>query len=118
MPENNDFNQFLPEDSQNRDNLSIDIPAEQPISIDRVPSGYDPMGEIELRGRVAQGLSSGRVPWWVLITGWVLAGGFAFLMLHLAIQSFSWLLLIPLAIAAIFLVILWRGTQTKLANRR
>lgn len=117
MPDNN-FNSFLPEEPPNRDNLSIDIPAEPPLSVERVPSGYDPMGEIELRGRVAQGMSSGRIPWWVLITGWVLAGGFAFLLLHLAIQSFSWLLLVPLAIAAIFLVILWRGTQAKLGQRR
>lgn len=117
MPENNDFNSFLPQEPANPDNLSIDIPPEPPLSMDRIPAGYDPMGEVELRGRVAQGISGGRVPWWVLITGWVLAGGFAFLMLHLVIQSFAWVLLLPLAIAVIFLVILWRGTQTKLANR-
>ncbi len=76
------------------------------------------MGEVELRGRVSQGMVSGRMPWWVLITGWVLAGGFAFLMLHLVIRSFSLLLLLPLAIAVLFLLILWRGTQAKLVSSR
>jgi hypothetical protein len=115
MSEENNFSPYLP-DEPPPDKLSIDIPAEPPISSERIPSGYDPMGEVELRGRVAQSMASGRIPWWVLITGWGLAGGFAFLLLHLAIQAFSWLLLIPLALAIIFLLILWRGTQAKLAN--
>jgi hypothetical protein len=117
MPEDNNFDSYLPDESP-PDKLSIDIPAEQPISVDRIPSGYDPMGEVELRGRVSQGMASGRIPWWVLITGWVLAGGFAFLMVHLVLQAFSWLMVLPLAVAIIFLLILWRGTQAKLANGR
>lgn len=119
MPDNNEFNRFLPEEPRQPDQLSIEIPAEQPsLHPDRIPSGYEPMGEIQLRGRAFGGLASGQAPWWVMFTGWAMFGGAALLLLHFAIAAASitaWLLLI---LALIPLLILWRGTTAKLSSTR
>lgn len=67
--EEDQFKQFLPEDKLDRDNLFVEIPARQtPIHPERVPSGFEPMGEIQLRGRAFRGLANGQVAWWVLFT--------------------------------------------------
>ncbi len=41
---------------------------------DHVPFALDPMGDIYLRGRASRAMRRGRVPWWILIAGWVLVG--------------------------------------------
>lgn len=49
------------------DKIRVEIPSErEPMYQQRIPSGYDPMGEIYLRGRAMRNLSSGTMPWWVL----------------------------------------------------
>ncbi|QZZ22188.1 hypothetical protein J5X98_07300 [Leptothermofonsia sichuanensis E412] len=120
MNEKDEFNQFFPDESLDKDKLSVEIPAEQnPLYPERIPSGYEPMGEIQLRGRVFKGLAEGRIPWWVLITGWLLFGGFALLMVYAVATSSSFMTWLTLAIAAIPVFILWKGTRAKLAfNRR
>jgi hypothetical protein len=119
MNEKDEFNQFFPDESLDKDNLSVEIPAEQkPLYPERIPSGYEPMGEIQLRGRVFRGLAEGRIPWWVLITGWVLFGGFALLMVYAVATSSSLMTWLTLAIAAIPVFILWKGTRVKLASNR
>ncbi|QYO64800.1 hypothetical protein [Leptolyngbya sp. 7M] len=126
MSENNQSNQpnqpnhlpdpLLPEE---KPELSIEIPADpMPVSIDPVPRGFDPMGEIHLRGRAYRGLAGGQVPWWVLLTGWFLFGGFALVQLTIALTTSSFIAWILLALAAVFLLILWRGTAAKMSTRR
>ena len=107
---------FLPETESDR--LSIEIPAEPPRHpYDRIPSGYDPMGEVALRGRAFRRLSSGFAPWWVLMAGWAAFGGFAFMLLRLPLSTASnaaLLALLPLILSLIPLLILVRGTIAKL----
>ncbi|PSB21987.1 hypothetical protein C7B65_00800 [Phormidesmis priestleyi ULC007] len=119
MNNKDEFNRFLPDESLDPDKLSIGIPAEQtPLNPDRIPSGFDPMGEIQLRGRAYRSLAGGQAPWWVLISGWVIFGGFVWIMVRLTVLSSSFVLLIPLAIATIPLFILLKGTKAKLASQR
>lgn len=54
MSEADEFNGFLPKQKLDQDKLSVEIPADQsPSYPDRIPSGYEPMGEVELRGRLS-----------------------------------------------------------------
>ncbi|MBF2003822.1 MAG: hypothetical protein IGS50_22975 [Synechococcales cyanobacterium C42_A2020_086] len=117
QPDNDQFESFFPPEKP--ENLSVEIPAEpRPLPADRIPRGYDPMGEIQLRGRSYRGLASGQVPWWVLITGWVIFGGIAALLLHVAITSATLTSWIWVAIAALLLLVLGRGTVAKLSSQR
>ncbi|AFY58950.1 hypothetical protein Riv7116_6624 [Rivularia sp. PCC 7116] len=126
MSEHDEFKKFLPDEGFESPPIVYEVPSqvETPYQ-ERIPSGYEPMSEIELRGRAYRGLSGGRIPWWVMMTGWMIFGGFAFAILIPAIASLvsgSWLAsvaLIPaLLIASIFLTILWRGTNAKLSVRK
>lgn len=119
MSQKDEFKQFFPDEGLDKDKLSVEIPAEQkPVYPERIPSGYEPMGEIQLRGQAYRGLAGGRIPWWVLITGWILFGGFALLMVYAIAIAWSSAAWFTLAIAAIPLIILWRGTRAKLSSRR
>ncbi|QSJ17467.1 hypothetical protein JYQ62_00815 [Nostoc sp. UHCC 0702] len=119
MNENEEDKQFFGDENLGNDKLYIEIPAEQqPPYQERIPSGYDPMQEIYLRGRAFRSLSGGRIPWWVLISGWLIFGGLALLMLITAIASQSFTLLLPLAFASIPVLILWRGTLAKLSTTK
>jgi Na+/serine symporter len=71
------------------------------------------MSEIYLRGRAFRGLAEGRIPWWIIISGWIVFGSFALMALSAAILSGSLFTLPILAIAAILCLILWRGTVAK-----
>lgn len=118
MNNNDVLNQFLPKDESSDDKLSIEIPADSsPMTSERMPSGFDPMGEIQLRGQAYRGLAGGRVPWWILISGWVIFGAIAAVVLHAAITASSLSIWILLIIMAIPLLILWRGTSAKLSKR-
>jgi hypothetical protein len=116
--QNNQFNRYLPDENRlNRDKLSIEVPAEQrPLEYDRVPSGFEPMGEIQLRGRVFRGLASGQTPWWIIISGWLIFGFIAALVLHAVIATSSWGMGLLLVIVLIPLIILARGTVAKLST--
>lgn len=118
MNDNNESNRFFPDENLDRDKLSIEISAEQPAHPDRIPSGYDPMGEIQLRGQAYRGLAGGQIPWWILISGWVIFGFIAAVLLHAAIKSASLTLWILFVIMVIPLFILGRGTTAKLSGRR
>lgn len=118
MTEKNDPNRYLPNEPLDQDKLSIEIPSEQGIHPERIPSGYDPMGEIQLRGQAYRGLAGGRIPWWILISGWFVFGCLAAVIAHAAINSSSLTLWILFVIMAIPLIILGRGTVAKLATSR
>lgn len=117
MNENNEPNQFFRNEKLEEDQIFVEVPTDQLSPYhERIPSGYDPMGEIYLRGRAFSSLSGGRIPWWVLISGWLIFGGSALLILIAAITSQSLTGLLPLAFAVIPVLILWRGTLSKLSS--
>lgn len=114
MSEKDEFNRFLSDEKLDKDRFLVEIPAEQKSVYDeRIPSGYNSMEEIELRGRAFRGLAGGRIPWWVLISGWIIFGSFALVSFYVVVTSLSLAALIPLAIATTPLLILWRGTTAK-----
>jgi len=119
MSKNDDYNQFLPDDGLDSEKIVVEVPADpKPPYQERIPSGYDPMGEIYLRGRASRNLAEGRVPWWVLISGWIIFGfgGLVLSILISAITSAAFeLLLLALLMVSIPLIILWRGTTAKLS---
>lgn len=123
MSESNESEQFLNRDDP--DDLVEEVPSQLPTTnYERVPSGYDPMGEIHLRGRAASGFASGRIPWWVLITGWLIFGSAALGMtitgIYVIINGVYLGAIFPLVIGLALFSILWRGTAAKLRknNRR
>ncbi|OKH18871.1 hypothetical protein [[Limnothrix rosea] IAM M-220] len=90
----------------------VDVPVNPPVhSYDRIPSGYDPMGEIQLRGRSYRSLASGRMPLWVLVGGWLFLGIPSFCLSILILISGGWTAIPIFLIANIIPWILWRGTQ-------
>ncbi|HLO84495.1 MAG TPA: hypothetical protein VK203_05680 [Nostocaceae cyanobacterium] len=117
MSKNNEHESFFSDDQVNKDKLFIDIPTKQSSPYqDRIPNGYDPMGDIYLRGRALRSIAGGRIPWPVLICGWILFGGICLLSLLLIIISPSLEMLILLAFNIIPLIIVWRGTSAKLSS--
>ncbi|MEO0935619.1 MAG: hypothetical protein AAFY21_18355, partial [Cyanobacteria bacterium J06641_2] len=126
MNQNNDeFQKFLPDEGLESPPIVYEVPPEVETPYqERIPSGYDPMSEIELRGRAFRGLSGGRIPWWVLITGWFIFGFVAFVVLIPMLSTFmtsgfsiDLVMLLPaLLIGCIPSIILWRGTTAKLSN--
>jgi len=102
------------EDKLDPDQIYIEVPTNSnSLYHEKIPSGYDPMGEIYLRGRAYRGLAGGRIPWWVLISGWIIFGGVALLILISAIASLSFEMLPALIFVCIPLIILLRGTLAK-----
>ncbi|MEG4029032.1 MULTISPECIES: hypothetical protein [unclassified Microcoleus] len=119
MSENDESKQFLPDHKLDTDRIVVEVPADQKSPYqERIPSGYEPMGEIYLRGRAFRGLAGGRIPWWVLISGWIFFGGLALLIMISAIASASFPALPGLIIVAIPLIILWRGTTAKFSIKK
>lgn len=116
MSRNDDYKQFLPNDELDRERIVVEVPANpKPTQQERIPSEYDPMGQIYLQGRVFRGLTGGRIPWWVLISGWIIFGGLFLSILILAIASAAFEFLPVLLFAFIPVMVLWRGTVAKLS---
>ena len=112
--------QFLSDNKLDDDEIFVEVSANPPKPPwqERLPSGYDPMGEIQLRGRAYRGLAGGRIPWWVLISGWIIFGTPVLLILITAIATKNFVLLTVLIIPSILLIILWRGTVAKLSMKK
>jgi hypothetical protein len=115
MRDNDERDRYLPDRKSEKDRLFVEIPAETKTPYpEKVPSGYDPIQSIRLEGRAFRGLAGGRIPWWVLITGWVLFGGLALLAIGAGFSAHRPLLFFN----GILIVILWRGTAAKLLAER
>ncbi|MEP0918466.1 hypothetical protein NC981_16680 [Leptolyngbya sp. DQ-M1] len=69
-----DFSKFDadPELSDKR-NISVP-PPNQYFDVEQVPSGFTPMGEVAVEGRMYRGLSHGRMPWGIIVISWVAIG--------------------------------------------
>lgn len=117
---NNKPEDFFGEGSNfDSDKIRIEIPAQrEPTYQERIPSAYDPMGEIYVRGRAMRTMSSGTMPWWVLIAGWILFGGSFLLVVGIAIASKSLAIIPALIIAAVPLLIVLRGTSAKFSAKK
>ena len=119
MNHNDRQNQFLPDHRLDRERIIAEVPADlTPPYPETIPSGYDPMSEIYLRGRAFRSLAGGRIPWWVIISGWTIFGGLVLLILILAITSAAFELLPALIIVSIPLITLWRGTVAKISTEK
>ncbi|WP_404790439.1 hypothetical protein [Altericista sp. CCNU0014] len=114
MRDNEEYDPYLPPKRSDKDRFIVEIPLESKTpNPDRLPSGFDLIQSIGLEGRAFRGIAGGRIPWWILITGWVIFGGFALLTLSLSITSGVLSSLPFLLINGIPIVILWRGTAAK-----
>jgi hypothetical protein len=119
MSENDKPKEFLDDDEIDRDRLFIEVPTEPKLpDREKIPSPYDFMSEIYLRGRAFRSLAEGRIPWWVIISGWIYFGGLALLILILALASATFELLLDLVFDVIPLIILCRGTIAKLSIKK
>lgn len=113
-----DLEQFFQDARLDTSKLFVELPATPSFPYpEKIPFGYDPIGEIYLRGRASRNLASGKIPWWVLVTGWSLFGGGLSLILAITVHTLSFEILLTVLLPLIFLMILWRGTYAKVAIR-
>lgn len=118
MSKKDEYQQFFQKDISD-DPIVYEVPADpKPLYQGKIPSGYDPMGEIHLRGRAYRGLAGGRIPWWVLISGWIMFGSCFLMVLIPMVMSAAWSLLPIFIFISLPIIILWRGTASKLAARK
>jgi hypothetical protein len=104
--------------NKNPDKLFIEVLSTQRSPYqDLIPSASDPMGEIQIRGRALRALGGGNVRWWVLISGWLIFGGLFLSTALVIISTHSYVLIGALAIAAIPLVPMWKGTIRKFVRK-
>jgi hypothetical protein len=118
MPEPDDFERFLEDQSIDPAQLFTDVPPPLPPSVEKAPSGHTPMGQITLEGQAYRSLSGGKMPWWVIISAWIIFGLPCLAITIIAATSGDLTLLVMLAFPAIILMVLWRGTQAKIASQR
>jgi hypothetical protein len=95
------------------------------VNVPKRSAGLTPMDQVATQGSASQGMGSGRMPWWVLITGWMGVGFYGAIILSIVFSGslpqsllFNpgfWILLL---ILMIYIAIMWRGTSRKLANRK
>ena len=115
-------------------NLCVNIPPELPNPYpDILPSGFEPMEAIQLRGHTYRNLATGVIPWWIIITSWIVEGIPSLLFLiwvligilvafagsfiidfFLIVLSQGFTILIP----AIVICILLKGTMAKMCRNR
>ncbi|BAZ16239.1 hypothetical protein NIES4071_81140 [Calothrix sp. NIES-4071] len=119
MSNNDEYKKFFNGYETDEDKKVVEVPAEErPPYVEKLSSGYDPMGEIYLRGRAMRNMSSGQMPWIVIISGWILFGGTYLLILGAAIASKSFILSLMIFPAVIPLWIMLRGTMAKLSAKK
>jgi hypothetical protein len=103
---------------RSEDYIEMDLKEDPHAAPPQIPNGFDPMGEIYLRGHAARNLASGSVGWWAILAGWILLGLFTSCLLLVAIAGESPHVLFLFIGAIIPTLILCRGTLAKLRRRR
>ena len=105
---NNEFEKFLVDPNAVEPRQFTEVPPPPPVIVSKVPSGYAPMSQIELEGQAYSGMTSGTVPWWVLISAAIV----------LVVPSLGMALatgnVIVLLVTILFLALVWRGARAKL----
>ena len=119
MSDHDDYRPFLPNEEMDDEKIVVEVPSNSGFPYqERTPAGYEPMEAIQLRGITYRRLAGGRIPWWVLISGWILYGGLILVSLIPAIAAGGLLALLTLIVGAIPLIILGRGTAAKLSLKK
>ncbi len=115
MTSPNEFQDYLGGNSSTASPLFVEIPPPLPPVIEKTPTGFSPMERIELEGQAYRGLASGHIPWWVMISGWVIFGLPCVAALIMAVVMGELGILGVVAPFIVIFWIMWRGTQAKLA---
>ena len=118
MTEDDEFQGVFEDPSVPFKQLFTEVPPPLPPQIEKHPSGYSPMERIELQGQAYRGLASGQMPWWVIVSGWVIFGLPCLMMTVVAVTSGEPFVLIASAMPLIVLWIMWRGTRAKLTQQK
>ncbi|NEP09434.1 MAG: hypothetical protein F6K14_04185 [Symploca sp. SIO2C1] len=134
MTQNEERYPFDSDQSKTWYNLRVNIPPELPNPYpDILPSGFEPMEVIQLRGRTYRNLATGRIPWWIIITSWLFEGIpsvlFIILVLSGILLAFAGLFIIDfllfvlsqgfaIFVPAIVICILLKGTMAKMGKSR
>ena len=109
---NNEFEKFLVDSNAVEPRQFTEVPPPPPVIVSKVPSGYTPMSRIELEGQAYSGMTSGTVPWWVLISGAVV---FVAPSLGMALATGN---IVVLLVTILFLALVWRGVRAKLIAQK
>jgi len=118
MTDHNEFQAFLGDSPVQNGSTFTEVPPPLPPKIEKAPLGYDPMERIALDGRAYRGLASGHSPWWVMVLGWIIFGLPLLMTAVFAVTTGAPVLAGAAVMPAIFLWIMWRGTQAKLALKK
>jgi len=118
MTERNEFQPFFEDSSAQNGPIFIEVPPPLPPTIEKAPLGYDPMERIALEGRAYRSLASGHHPWWVMVLGWMIFGLPLVIVALIAVTTGDPIVLGVAVMPAIFLWIMWRGTQAKRSRRQ
>ncbi|MBW4541812.1 MAG: hypothetical protein KME43_22095 [Myxacorys chilensis ATA2-1-KO14] len=120
---------------------TVDIPASQSYPVvETLPSGLAPMQRIALEGRAYRSIGRGRMPWWIIISSWLVfaipAVSWASILLSEALppiltsisqpNAIDWskllsamlVLLLHLAFPTLILYVVSKGTIAKLRTTR
>jgi hypothetical protein len=117
--QNDKIKQFISDDKIDRTKLFVEVPIEPKFFYqEQIPSGYEPMSEIYLEGRAFRRLAEGTIPRWVIISGWIVFGGFALPILISVFASATFEFLLSGVFVTIPLLILYRGTIAKFFNKK
>ena len=123
ITKNNEFQRYLdsPSESSFRgsEETYVEVPSPLPPKIEKAASGYAPMDRIALQGQAYRGLASGSQPWWVIIAGWIVFGLPCLSIVVVMATTGGWVAYLgAIALCAIFLWIMYRGTKAKLARQK
>jgi len=114
-----DGNQYFTHERLDANKIIVEIPAEQrSVYQERLPSGFDPMGEIYLRGQAYRRLSGGKAKWWVLISGWIIFGGIFVILLLATFSSPAPATILPLIFSCFPVFLVLKGTLKKIAEEK
>lgn len=110
---NNEFEKFLVDPNLAEPRLFAEVPSPpSPIIISKAESGYTPMSQIELEGQAYRGVTSSRVPWWVLTSATIV---FIVPSLGVALATGN---LIVLLTTVLPLALILRGIRAKLIAQK
>lgn len=112
-PEYFDFQQLRPQD------LVVEVSTTPMyMELERIPSGFNPVGKIYVEGRLFRNLASGDAHWWLMIAAWGTVGTNVIVSVLAMLLAGESMALLPLIITIIPLMPLVRGTTTKLGKPR
>lgn len=109
MNNKGDDRQLLPEETSDQERIIFDVPPALLVPhTGYIPDSYSAMGHTDFTEKGRRTSSS--VPWWMMFTGWFVAG----MVIFSVVAPISLLKFILLAVVVLLpLVLLWYGITTK-----